>query len=55
MIDAFAIVGDRVDVAARLAAAVAAAAPELLVFGAHDYTLEHVSDVAALAAEVGLC
>ena len=54
VIDAFAIVGDRADVAARLATAVAAAAPDLLVFGAHEYTLEHVSDVAALAAEVGL-
>src|SRR6202042_2574456 len=55
VIDAFAIVGNRADVAARLAAAVAAATPELLVFGAHEYTLEHVGDVAALAAEVGLC
>src|ERR1700733_4308183 len=41
VIDAFAIVGDRVDVAARLAAAVAAAPPELLVFGDPDYTLRH--------------
>jgi 5,10-methylenetetrahydromethanopterin reductase len=54
VLDAFAIVGDRADVAGRLAAAVEAAAPDLLVFGAHDYTHEHVSDVAALAAEVGL-
>jgi 5,10-methylenetetrahydromethanopterin reductase len=54
VIDAFAIVGNRAEVAARLAAAVAAATPELLVFGAHEYTLEHVSDVAALAAEIGL-
>jgi 5,10-methylenetetrahydromethanopterin reductase len=54
VIDAFAIVGDRADVVGRLAAAIEAAAPDLLVFGAHDYTQEHVSDVAALAADVGL-
>jgi 5,10-methylenetetrahydromethanopterin reductase len=54
VLDAFAIVGDRADVAGRLAAAIEAAAPDLLVFGAHDYTHEHISDVAALAAEVGL-
>ncbi len=54
VIDAFAIVGDRTDVTVRLAAAIEAAAPDLLVFGAHEYTAEHVSDVAALAADVGL-
>jgi 5,10-methylenetetrahydromethanopterin reductase len=54
VIDAFAIVGDRADVVGRLAAAIEAAAPDLLVFGAHDYTHQHVSDVAALAADVGL-
>jgi len=54
VIDAFAIVGDRDEVASRLAGAVEAAAPDLLVFGAHEYTQEHVRDVAALAAEVGL-
>ena len=52
VIDAFAIVGDRADVVG-LAAAIEAAAPDLLVFGAHDYTREHVGDVAALAADVG--
>jgi 5,10-methylenetetrahydromethanopterin reductase len=54
VIDAFAIVGDRPEVVRRLAAAVEAAAPDLLVFGAHDYTTEHVSNIAAVAAEVGL-
>jgi 5,10-methylenetetrahydromethanopterin reductase len=54
VIDTFAIVGDRADVVRRLTAAVEAAAPDLLVFGAHDYTTEHVSDIAAVAAEVGL-
>jgi hypothetical protein len=54
VIDAFAIVGDRADVAGRLAAAIEDVSPDLLVFGAHEYTAEHVSDVAELAADVGL-
>ena len=54
VIDAFAIVGDRADVARRLAAAIEATVPDLLVFGVHDYTAEHISDIAAVAAEVGL-
>jgi 5,10-methylenetetrahydromethanopterin reductase len=54
VVDALAIVGDRSAVVRRLTAAVKAAAPDLLVFGVHDYTTEHVSDIAAMAAEVGL-
>jgi 5,10-methylenetetrahydromethanopterin reductase len=54
VLDAFAIIGDRDDVARRLADAVAQAAPELLVFGPHDYTTKHVEELAELAAKVGL-
>jgi 5,10-methylenetetrahydromethanopterin reductase len=54
VLNAFAVVGDRADVARRLAAAVAAAAPELVVFGPHEYAAGHLGDLAALAAEVGL-
>jgi len=54
VIDTFAIAGDRGDVVRRLTTVVEAAAPDLLVFGAHDYTTEHVSEIAAVAAEVGL-
>jgi 5,10-methylenetetrahydromethanopterin reductase len=51
---AFAIVGDPADVARRLATAVTAAAPDLVVFGPHEYTLAHIGDIAALAGKVGL-
>jgi 5,10-methylenetetrahydromethanopterin reductase len=51
---AFAIAGDRADVVSRLAAAVDAAAPEMVVFGPHEYTADHLGDIAALAAEAGL-
>jgi 5,10-methylenetetrahydromethanopterin reductase len=54
VLNAFAVVGDRADVARRLAAAVTAATPELVVFGPHEYTSDHLGDLAALAAEVGL-
>jgi len=29
-------------------------APDILVFGAHHYTTDHVDDIAAVAEEVGL-
>lgn len=54
VLDAFAIVSDRDDVARRLADAVIQAAPDLLAFGPHDYTTGHVEDLAALAAKAGL-
>jgi 5,10-methylenetetrahydromethanopterin reductase len=54
VLGAFAITGDRADVVSRLAAAVEAAAPELVVFGPHEYTTGHLGDIAALAAEAGL-
>jgi 5,10-methylenetetrahydromethanopterin reductase len=54
VIDTFAIAGDRPGVVRRLAAAIDAAAPDVLVFGVHEYTTGHISDVAALAAEAGL-
>jgi len=50
----FAITGDRASVVRRLAAAVEAAAPELVVFGPHEYTTAHLGDIATLAAEAGL-
>ncbi len=54
VLGAFAITGDRAEVVGRLAAAVEAAAPELVVFGPHEYTTGHLGDIAALAAEAGL-
>ena len=54
VLSAFAITGDRVSVVSRLAAAVEVAAPELVAFGPHEYTTEHLGDIAALAAEAGL-
>jgi 5,10-methylenetetrahydromethanopterin reductase len=54
VLSAFAITGDRASVVSRLAAAVEAAAPELVAFGPHEYTTEHLGDIAALAAEAGL-
>jgi 5,10-methylenetetrahydromethanopterin reductase len=54
VLSAFAVVGDRADVARRLAAAVTAAAPELVVLGPHEYTAGHLRDLAALAAQAGL-
>jgi alkanesulfonate monooxygenase SsuD/methylene tetrahydromethanopterin reductase-like flavin-dependent oxidoreductase (luciferase family) len=54
VLDAFAIVGDPPDVARRLADAVTAAVPELVIFGPHEYSVPHVSDIAALAGKVGL-
>jgi hypothetical protein len=29
-------------------------APDLLIFGPHDYTSRHLEDLSALAAKVGL-
>ncbi|MGH3248425.1 MAG: LLM class flavin-dependent oxidoreductase [Trebonia sp.] len=54
VLDAFAITGDRDDVARRLADAVDRVTPDLLVFGPHDYTTGHVAELAALAGKVGL-
>jgi 5,10-methylenetetrahydromethanopterin reductase len=54
VLDTFAITGDRANVVRRLAAAVEAAAPELVVFGPHEYTTGHLRDIAALAAEASL-
>jgi 5,10-methylenetetrahydromethanopterin reductase len=54
VVDAFAVIGDRAEVARRLAEAVATVRPELLVFSAHQYTTGHIGDIAALAADVGL-
>jgi 5,10-methylenetetrahydromethanopterin reductase len=54
VLDAFAIVGDYVDVARRLAAAVTAAEPELVIFDLHEYSQAHVGDIATLAGQVGL-
>jgi 5,10-methylenetetrahydromethanopterin reductase len=54
VLDAFAIVGERDDVARRLADAVTQVAPDLLIFGPHDYTSRHLEDLSALAAKVGL-
>ncbi|HVT68024.1 MAG TPA: LLM class flavin-dependent oxidoreductase [Trebonia sp.] len=54
VLGAFAITGDRDDVARRLADTVTRAAPDLLVFGPHDYTTGHIEELAALAAKVGL-
>ncbi len=54
VLDTFAITGDRASVVRRLAAAVEAAAPELVVFGPHEYTTAHLGDIAAMAAEAGL-
>jgi len=41
-------------VVARLADATAAAAPDLVIFGPHEYTTGHLGDIAALAAEAGM-
>jgi alkanesulfonate monooxygenase SsuD/methylene tetrahydromethanopterin reductase-like flavin-dependent oxidoreductase (luciferase family) len=54
VIDSFAIVGERADVIRRLREAVEHVAPDILVFGAHHYTTDHVDDIAAVAEEVGL-
>jgi 5,10-methylenetetrahydromethanopterin reductase len=54
VLGAFAITGDRANVVSRLASAVEAARPELVVFGPHEYTTGHLGDIAALAAEAGL-
>jgi len=54
VLDTFAITGGRASVVRRLAAAVEAAAPELVVFGPHEYTTAHLGDIAAVAAEAGL-
>jgi 5,10-methylenetetrahydromethanopterin reductase len=54
VLSAFAITGDRANVVSRLAAAIEAAAPELVAFDPHEYTTEHLSDIAALATEAGL-
>ncbi len=54
VLGAFAITGDRASVIRRLATAVEEAAPELVAFGPHEYTTEHLGDIAALAAEAGL-
>jgi 5,10-methylenetetrahydromethanopterin reductase len=49
----YAILGDRADVAARLASVRARVRPELLVFDAHDYSTPYVEDVASLATDAG--
>jgi 5,10-methylenetetrahydromethanopterin reductase len=54
VLGAFAITGDRATVVARLADATAAAAPDLVIFGPHEYTTGHLGDIAALAAEAGM-
>ena len=54
VLGAFAITGDRASVIRRLATTVGEAAPELVAFGPHEYTTEHLRDIAALAAEAGL-
>ncbi len=54
VLGAFAITGDRAAVVSNLAAAVEAAAPELVAFGPHEYTTAHLADIAALAADAGL-
>jgi alkanesulfonate monooxygenase SsuD/methylene tetrahydromethanopterin reductase-like flavin-dependent oxidoreductase (luciferase family) len=50
----FAVVGDRAQVVSRLRWAVEAFWPELIAFGAHEYSVDHVADIAALADEVGI-
>lgn len=54
VLDAFALVGDRPSVVARLRAAADELAPELVVFGLSRYADEAVDEVAALAADAGL-
>jgi 5,10-methylenetetrahydromethanopterin reductase len=54
VVNRFAVVGHRDEVVARLRWAVGAFWPELIAFGAHEYTVAHVADIAALAGEVGL-
>ncbi|HEY2281604.1 MAG TPA: LLM class flavin-dependent oxidoreductase [Streptosporangiaceae bacterium] len=54
VVNAFAVIGDRAEVAHRLADAVAEVRPELLVFSAHEYSTGHIGQIAELAAEVGL-
>jgi len=54
VVERFAVVGDRAQVAAKLRWAVGAFHPEIIAFGAHQYSVGHVADIAALAGEVGL-
>jgi 5,10-methylenetetrahydromethanopterin reductase len=51
---AFALAGDRAEVARRLADVIASVAPDLLVFEVQEYDTGHIGDIAALAAEAGL-
>jgi alkanesulfonate monooxygenase SsuD/methylene tetrahydromethanopterin reductase-like flavin-dependent oxidoreductase (luciferase family) len=54
VVQRFAVVGDRAQVVARLRWAVEAFAPEIIAFGAHEYSVDHVVDIAGLAGAVGL-
>jgi len=53
VVDAYAIVGDRAAVAARLAELRARIEPELLVFDAGDYSPAFLDELAALATDAG--
>lgn len=53
VLEQFAIVGDRDHVVEGIRAARADAAPEVLAFEMHAYTLDHVADVADLATAAG--
>jgi 5,10-methylenetetrahydromethanopterin reductase len=53
VLEQFAIVGDRERVIGALSDARTAAAPEVLAFEMHAYTLDHVADVADLATAAG--
>ena len=54
VVERFAVVGDRGQVVTRLQWALGTFRPEIIAFGAHEYSVDHVVDIAALAGEVGL-
>ena len=50
----YAIIGDRDEVITRLAEAQQTVRPELIAFGAHEYSVEFVNETAEIAASAGL-
>jgi 5,10-methylenetetrahydromethanopterin reductase len=53
VVGTFAILGDRAGVVGRLREAVDQVRPDIVVFGAHEYTTAHVDEIAAVAEQVG--
>jgi alkanesulfonate monooxygenase SsuD/methylene tetrahydromethanopterin reductase-like flavin-dependent oxidoreductase (luciferase family) len=50
----YAIIGDRDEVIARLAEVRQTVRPELIAFGAHEYSADFVKETAEIAAQAGL-